>query len=154
MRTYSLAVRTVATAATAGKPGAVLWNPSSNKRLWVVQVGWSKITGTADFQAIARVTARGTQTTTLAAATANDFDNDGVPGTAATIDTAWSVDPTIVTATPNFRWNLGAAVGAGFIWNPPASKGGIELAPGAGLAVYTPVATIMQAADCTFVWEE
>lgn len=151
MRTYSLGLRTAITAATANTSAAVLWNPSTSKRLWVTQIGWAKTAAVADNLVVTRATGRGTQTTTLAAATANDFDNDSAPGTTATVDSVWSAQPTLA-ATPNFKWPLAAAIGAGFIWNVPA--GGFEVPPGTGLAIATPVAIALQAADITFVWNE
>jgi hypothetical protein len=42
-------------------------------------------------------------------------------------------------------------VGAGFQWKFSEP---LEIGPGRGLAVFTPVAVILQPSDFTFIWDE
>lgn len=152
MRSYMLGTRSAATAVAANAVGAVLWNPSTNRSLFVTQVSWAKTVGTVDNLGMVKTSARGTQTTSLAAAAQNDVDGDSIPVSGAAIDTAWSVAPTILSATAYmFRWNLPATVGAGFIL-PMVDP--IRIAPGQGLALLTPPAVILQPADVSFWWRE
>lgn len=144
--------RTAATAATANAVAAVLWNPHASIRIRVYEVSWLKTVATADFLAVGRVSARGTATTSLAAAQANETDFMAAPPSGGVIDTAWSAAPTLVsTSALLYRAPLAAAVGAGFIlpWGEE-----VEVPPGAGLAFFTPVATILQPADLSVAWAE
>ena len=151
MRQFSSAVRTSATAATANIAGAGLWNPGT-RAIWLNQISWFKTVATADNIAVLRNSARGTATN-LAAVQSNDHDYMGAPFSTAGVDVAYTVQPTLVSATAYlFRAHMGAAVGAGFIWNVPGL--GIEIPPGAGIVLVTPPATVLQPADCTFVWTE
>lgn len=152
MRSFILGTRTAATAAAANAAGAVLWNPSTNRSLLVTQVAWAKTVGTVDNLGMVKASARGTVTTTLAAAAQNDVDGDSAPTSGATLDTVWSVAPTLLSATAYmFRWNLPATVGSGFIL-PMVDP--IRIAPGQGLVLLTPPAAILQPADVTFWWRE
>ncbi len=151
MRQFSGAVRSTATAATINVAGAQLWNPGT-RSIWLTQIGWAKTVATVDNIALLRSSARGT-VTSLAAVQSNDNEYQSAPFSTAGMDITPTVQPTYVSATAYlFRFNLGAAVGAGFIWNVP--RDGIEIPPGAGLAVVTPVAVVLQPADCIFVWNE
>jgi hypothetical protein len=145
-------VRTIATAATIDVAAAVLWNPHATIRLRVYEVSWFKTVATADFLSVCRITARGTQTTSVTPGIANETDRAAAPASGAVIDTAWSAQPTKEgTTIPLFRISLPAAVGAGFML-PLGEE--LEVPPGAGLGFLTPVATILQPADLNFAWAE
>lgn len=152
-RLFSVGGRSTATAATVNHAGAQLWNASASKSLYVSQIGWSKTVGTADAVAMVRTTARGTAGSTVTPVQQNDASYDAAPSSGALLDlAAFTVQPTIVsTAAPMLRWMLPAAVGSGFILPIP---GQIEVPAGTGLALITPVATILQPSDVTFWWQE
>ncbi len=151
MRQYSLGARTVATVATANTAAAVLWNPGAAP-IFVNQLSWAKTVATADHLAVVRCTARGTATTTLAAGISSDYDNYEAPISTAVIDTAWSAQPTLQSTTLYlFRWNMPAAISSGFVLPFPDQ---LKVPAGGGLAIVTPVATILQPGDVTFNWRE
>lgn len=151
MPRYAAAVRSANTAATANNAAAVLWNPSGSRAIQLREVWCFKTAATADNQALVRATARGTQSTTVTPDANTCFsDTKLAPASGAVIDTAWSVQPT-VAGTYLARANLPAAAGSGFVWvfsEPWVVK------PGEGIALVTPVATILQASDITFVFDD
>lgn len=152
-REYSVGGRTAATAATANHCGAALWNASSTRWLFITQISWAKTVATADNVGFVRISTRGTAGSTVTPAQQNDYTYDGAPPTGALLDlAAYSVQPTIISSTAYiWRWHLPAAVGAGFILPLPAPIG---VPPGAGLAIVTPPATVLQPADVGFWWYE
>jgi hypothetical protein len=148
---YSAAGRTTATAATADNFGAALWNPDANRALYVKTVSWFKVTATADYAGLVRISARGTQSSTVTPDADNAYDRAAAPPSACVLDIAYSGQPT--AATPYLvRMALPAAIGASWVW--VFSGMGLRVPAGTGLGVATPVATILQAADVTFEWEE
>ena len=153
MRGFSVGGRTAATAATANHAAATLWNASSTKGVYVTQISWAKTVGTADNIGIVRATARGTAGSTVTPAQQNDSDYQAAPPSGCLLDmAAYSVQPTLASATAYmFRFNLAAAVGAGFILPLPDP---IFIPAGAGLVILTPPATILQPADVSFFWKE
>lgn len=152
MARVRLSGRTAATAATANVAGAALWNPHASVRLRVYEFSWGKTVATADFIALARISARGTATSSLTAAQVNETDYAVAPPSGAILDLTYSGQPTLISTTSfMFRWPLPAAVGAGLIQSLPEE---LEIGPGQGLAVITPVATILQPADVGFAWAE
>jgi len=151
MPRYGVGARSANTAATGDNAAAVLWNPSGTRPIQCREVWLFKVNATADFQALVRATARGTQTSTVTPDADNCFgDTKITPASGAVVDIAWSAQPTV--ASPYIaRANLPAAAGSGFIWvlsEPWVVK------PGEGLAIVTPVATILQASDITFVFDD
>ena len=153
MRTFSIAGRSVATAATANVAGAQLWNASSTKSIFVTQIAWSKTVATADFVALVRSSARGTAGSTVTPAQQSDNDYVGAPPSGALLDlSTFSAQPTLISATSYmFRWSLPAAIGSGFILPFPDL---LTIPAGTGLVIVTPPATIQQPADVTFWWKE
>ena len=151
MPRYAVGVRSAATAATADNAAAVLWNPSSTKDIFLREVWVFKTAATADNHALVRVTARGTQSTTVTPDADNCFAATKLaPASAAVVDTAWSVQPTV--AAPYIsRGNLPAAIGSGFIWVYPEPW---VVKVTEGVAIVTPVAVILQASDITFVFDD
>lgn len=153
MRAYSAGGRTAATAATANHAGAALWNASTTKSIFVTVISWSKTVATADNLGLVRITTRGTAGSTVTPVAQNDADFDQAPPSGALLDlAAYTVQPTISSATAyQFRWNLPATVGCGFILALPDV---IEIPAGGGLCLVTPPATILQPADVSFFWRE
>lgn len=149
---WSIAGRPAATAATINHVGAQMWNPSSTKTVWVTAIGYSKTVATADQMALKRSTARGTvPTSTITPTIASDYDRITSPVSAAVLELATFTTQPTLEGVPLLQYSLPAAVASGFIM-PFESKDlhGIEILPGAGLCIYTPVATILQPADVTF----
>lgn len=141
-----------ATTAAANEVAAHLWNPSTTKTLYVREIWYAKSAATADSIMLSRSTTAGT---TPGSTITPDIDNDTqravAPVSGALLYTSnFATEPTL--ATPALaQTNLPAAIGAGFIWvfNTP-----IAVPQTTGLALASPVATIIQIADVTFVWDE
>lgn len=151
-RRYGCGGRSANTAATQDHVAASLWNPSSAVTLQVYEIWVFKTVGTADNHVLYRTTARGTPGSTVTPTINSDFDRGLAPPSGALIDlAAYSVQPTLAASLPIARANLPATVGSGFIW---VFSTPIRIKPGEGLAVATPVATILQASDISFIWEE
>lgn len=149
---WSVAGRGLATAATANHVLAQLWNPSSTRAVWVTAISLANTTTTACHTAVGRTSARGaTPTSTVTPTIASDFQRIISPQSAAVLELAtFGTQPTL-DGVPLYRFPPAAATGAGFVI-PFESKDcqGIEILPGAGLAIFTPVATIHQVSDVTF----
>ena len=147
---YSCAVLSIDTAAAIDDCGANLWNPHASISIFVVEVHIFKVGATVDNPGLVRTSARGTQTATVTPDIDNHYANRYAPISGAVIDTDWSALPTV--AGPYLmRAHLPAAAGAGLIW---VFSQPIEIPAGKGLAVATPIATILQDANITFVWDE
>lgn len=153
MATYTIGGRSAATAATANIPYAELWNPHSTKRITVREIWIANTVATIMNTGVLRSSARGTAGSTVTPGTGSGRLDLTAPQSGALLDLAsFSVAPTYIGAADYLgRWNLPAAIGAGIIhvFSP-----GVEVGPGAGLCVVTPVAVIGQPSDITFVWEE
>lgn len=145
--------RNAATAATANHVAACLWNPHASIRLRVYEISWSKTVATADNMALVRTSTRGTPGSTVTPTIDNETDRAVAPPSGALLDLgAYTAQPTLLNSgTPLWRWNLPAAVGSGFMLSLPEE---LEIPPGGGLAIITPVATILQPADVSFAWAE
>lgn len=152
MSDYIVGGRTAATAATANHVGASLWNPHASIPMRITEIAWAKTVATADNLAIMRITARGTAGSTVTPTIVNDVFRGVAPPSGALLDlAAFTGQPTLDGAVYMHRWNLPAAVGAGIFW---ALRTPIRVPAGTGLALVTPVATILQPADVTFSWSE
>lgn len=149
---WSLAGRSANTAATANHVAAQLWNPSSNRPVWVSAIALAQRAATVSNIALKRSTARGaTPTTTVTPTIASDYEREISPPSAAVLELAtFGTQPTL-EGVPLFSWNDPAAVASGFII-PFETKDlqGIKILPGAGLCLYTIDAVIFQASDITF----
>lgn len=152
-RPFSVAGRSAATTATANHCGGALWNPSATKSIFVTQLSGSKTVATVDNIGLVRISARGTAGSTVTPVAQNDYSFDAVPPSGALLDLgAYTAQPTIVAAGAYiWKWNTPAAIGSGFILPFPKP---LEIPAGAGLAIVTPPAVILQPYDYTFWWEE
>lgn len=153
MRFFSVAGRSIDTAATANHVGAQLWNPDATRSLWVAEIHIQKVGATVDNQGIQRSSARGaTPTLTVTPDLDNDYEREITPDTGAVLELAtFATQPTL--AGPDMvRGNLPATTGAAVQYVFPGR--GIKVLPGTGLCVFTPVAVILQDSDYTFLfWE-
>lgn len=152
MMNYMVGGRSANTAATADHVAAALWNPSSAVTMWVKEIWVFKTVGTADNHCLYYITGRGTAGSTVTPTINSDLERSLAPPSGALLDLAlYSVQPTLAASLCIVRANLPATVGSGFIW---VFSDPIRIKPGQGLAVATPVATILQASDFTFKWAE
>lgn len=144
---YSVAGRTAATAATARTVAAHLWNPDTTDRVNVNEIHIVSTTAGLSNLCIARTTTIGTAGSTVTPDLDNAHNRGKVPNSAAVLGLAlFSVMPT-VDGSDLLRWNLPAVIGAGLMW---VFSEPIEIPPGTGLAIITPVAVILPASDVTY----
>ena len=153
MGRYAISGRSLDTAATADHVGAQLWNPASARSVYVIEVAYTMVGATACFPALVRSSARGsTPTATATPDEDNDFDALVTPASATVLELAtFSSQPTI-DGPYMYRQNVPAAAGAGVIWNFADKP--IRVPAGTGLVVATPVSTILQDGDFTFVFDD
>lgn len=151
---YSIAGRTLATAATANHVAAQLWNPHASERVLVHEITWCQLVATVSNIAVMRTTARGaTPTATVTPTIASDYARSLLPPSGAVLELAtFGTQPTL-EGVPLFRWNMAANIGTGFMYTFPEP---VEVLPGSGLVVCMPpsLSVIIQPADVTFVLSE
>jgi len=151
---YTVRGKTVATAATADHAIAELWNPHSTQRIKVIQLAVFKSAAGAagDSFRLRRTSARGTAGSTVTPVQANHSTNGVAPVSGALLDlAAFTVQPTLVAGELGPDWIAAAFAAAGLTYAIP---GGIEIPPGAGLAIVQAAATIWPISGVTFVWLE
>lgn len=152
MAYYEVAGRSLATAATANHCAAQVWNPSTTRDIYVVEIFFQKTVATADHHMVSRSSARGaTPTVTETPDADNDYMGSAAPPSAFVLELGtFGTQPTLATPTLR-RGNLPAAIGPGnqFIF----AGQGIRLPAGnnRGLCIATPVATVLQPIDVTVV---
>ncbi len=151
MGLYSVGGRHAATAATQGHCAFALWNPSSTKRLEVLEIAWCNTTTSPPHLELNRISARGTPGSTVTPDIDNAFEQDVAPPSGALLDlAAYSVQPTV--EGPRFRQtDTSAAIGAGLSW---LFQEGLAVPPGTGLVIRTFQALIIPVGDVSFVWAE
>lgn len=149
LRAFFVGGRSANTAATANHAAACLWNAGTTV-VWVKQIVCTKTVATADNHCLRRATARGTAGSTVTPTSVFEARQNAAPSGVVLDLAAYSVQPTLAAGELK-RDNLPATVGASWTWvfDEP-----IAIAPGAGLAVVTPVAVILQASDFSFEWYE
>lgn len=138
--------RTTATAATARNVAGAIWNPHSTSRIYLYEVWTFPTTAAATNLAIARITARGTASTSVTAAIDHAIERDTAAPSGFILDLAYSAQPT-VSASNNAVANLPATIGNGvmFGFSDP-----ISIPPGTGIALITTQAAAYPASDVTF----
>lgn len=150
MNRYAATAMTTATAATAENAISTLWNPSTTESIWVTQIHLFKQGGAgavSDVAYVRRVSARGTQSTTFAPGIEHDFQHALAPPSAATIDMAWSVQPTYAGTAQHglVGADIPNAQGSGFMWvfdEPVAIKSATGLGIVTGQAAAFPVSIV------------
>ena len=139
---------------TANTQAVTLENTATSQRLRVMQIaiGIAVAPTTAPAFYLARVTARGTQTTSLVGF---PFDVNE-PASIGAVDTAWSVAPTFVAASKLVMGGLSTTAGGWWIWDFRDSPLIIPNLTTAGLAIVN--ANASGATTGTFtghiIWEE
>jgi hypothetical protein len=146
-----------AVGATADHAMGSLWNPSSTKRLKVLEVCSFYQVGTAITAPyrvyIARISARGTATTTVTPTSANDANGVLAPGSGALLDVTYTTTWPTIIAEPYLLVPMiyQSGHGQGFCYPLPL---GIIVLPGTGLAVVQLNADSSSGHTTSFVWEE
>ncbi len=152
MSVFVIAGRTTATAATINVAAAGIWNPHATARIRLTEIWIASTTAGASNIGLLRTSATGTRTA-RAVVLSENIGNDNASISGFSIDLAYTVQPTYVSATAYLgRWNLPAAIGAGVILTMPGA--GIAIYPLAGIALVTPAAVILPVSDVTFVIDE
>ena len=133
---------------------ANLANTAVSQRLRVMQIaiGIAVAPTTAPVFYLARATARGTQSTTVAGL---PFDVNE-PAPIGTIDTAWSVAPTFVTTSKIVAGGLSVTAGGWWIWDFRDSPLIVPNLTTAGLLIANANASGATTGTFTghFIWEE
>lgn len=139
---------------TANTQVANLVNTGTSQRLRVLQiaVGVASAPTTAPQFYLARSTARGTQTTTLAGQTFDPGDQASI----GTVDSAWSVAPTFSTTNKFVNGGLGTTAGGWWVWDFRDSPLIVTASAGAGLTIVNANAsgTTLGTFAGHFIWEE
>jgi hypothetical protein len=151
---YTVRGRTAATAATADHGVSAIWNPHATQRIKIVQFSLCAAVapGSASGIKLRRITARGTAGSTVTPGIQHHSQRGVAPPSVCLCDlAAYSVQPTFDTGDLGLGWILPAVVAAGIIYPIP---GGIEVGPGAGLAIVTNAAIIVPASDVAWAWLE
>lgn len=151
---YSACGRSAATAATANHAVTALWNPHATQRVRVAQIQMvAKGTpGAGEAYYMQRISARGTPGSTITPAITNHSRHCLAPPSGLLMDlSAYSVQPTLTGNIIGTRWVFPAVVGSAIILPFPR---GIEIGPGAGLAVVHLDNTAAPEFDITWDWEE
>lgn len=138
--------RTAATAATARNVAAAIWNPHSTSRIFLYEAWTFPTTAGATSLAIARITARGTATTSVTAAIDHAIERDTAAPSGFILDLVYSVQPT-VSASNNAAGTLPATIGNGVMigFSDP-----ITIPAGTGLALITTQTAAYPVSDVTF----
>jgi hypothetical protein len=137
-----------AAAATTDNAIIVLWNGGSD-RLRLREVGITNTGSTnAEKAALALVSARGTQTGTLAGSPLDTND----PAAAGTVDFSWSVQPTVGAKLRRTHGIINAM--SSVIFNFWGKKRGIWIPASAGIAMVNQLTSAADAWECWVVWDE
>lgn len=151
---YSVRGRTAATAATADHCVCEMWNPHASQRIKIMN--FSMVAQAAPGAGLGyrfrRTTAKGTAGTTVTPAITNDHRHAVAPVSGVTLElAAFSVQPTLTGNDVVIDWVFAAVAASGLVYPIP---GGIEIGPGAGLALIQVAATAAPIFDVTFSWLE
>jgi len=128
-----------------------LWNTAGSRRIVVREIGLTHhVAGNATNLSLARISARGTATTSTSGERQDPGDVGGT--TFGQVDTAWSVQP---TKSGNYlrRYNGRAAIAGSVFWQWWVGPGLIVPA-GAGVAVLLAVAIASNLHEAYVIWEE
>jgi hypothetical protein len=145
--------RTAATAAPADAAACALWNPHATLAIVVYEISLFATTAPAagSTAVIKRITARGTQTTTVTPSIENDTQRGAAPSSGAVLDLAYSAQPTKAADPSMWGTILAAVIGSGFQQPFPE---GIRVPAGTGLAITAGAAVIVPVSDVSFAFNE
>jgi hypothetical protein len=154
---YTVTGRNAATAGTADHAVWGFWNPHSTQRIKVIN--WSMFAQSAAPAAgwacrLRRISARGTAGSTVTPNSSNHSTLGVAPVSGVLLDlAAYSVQPTLLASSVDLgpRFVFSAVQGSGIIYPIP---GGLEIGPGAGVAMIQVPATISVVFDIGVTWLE
>lgn len=138
------------TAATDAHAIWNIWNPSSTRRIELLEIAYCAIgtPGAGMGFELRRTTARGTGGSTITPTADHHTKRDAAPDSALVIDlAAFSVQPTLDGDELGPGWAFPAVAAAGLIYPLPR---GIEIPPGTGLAAVNRAAIAFQ--DGVWSW--
>jgi hypothetical protein len=147
---YEAGFTTNAPAAAQNNAFSVLWNTGAEP-IYLWEIGQcSDSGGTLPKFALTRISARGTQTAT----TAGTPWNPSEPAAAGTVDSAWSVQPT-VSGTYRRRAHQLGQQSSGLFWLWWATEKGLVVPPSAGVGIVLATAAAAGPAQSTYyIWSE
>jgi hypothetical protein len=153
MARYAVNGKTAATAATIDHGVAAIWNPSSSKRIHLLQLHVVKqAAGAADEPVLRRITARGTPGSTITPSAVNEYEQVATPPSGFLLDlAAYTVQPTLA-ASPLHGWVLPASVGSGMMW--VFDDNGLEIPAGQGILITTGIALAFPVSRVTAIVED
>lgn len=146
---------TTATTGTDAHAIAEIWNPSSTKRIWVVELAANAITAPAAGAGLTlrRSTVKGTAAATVTPNAESSDERDAAPDSAFTLELgAFSGQPTLATGELGLAWMLAVVAGSGIVY--PVSGKGICVPPGTGLCLVNRAAVIFPASEVSFVVDD
>jgi hypothetical protein len=146
--------KNAASAATIDLAQLQIWNPSTSKRIKVLQIHFSKITaGAADEPVIRRSTARGaTPATTTTPTSVMEYEQIAAPPSSFVCEFgAFGTQPTFAAGHLH-GFIVPAAVGSGLMW--VFDDNGIEIPAASGLCVVTGIALAFPASRWTIIVED
>lgn len=152
MARYASTGKTSALTATVDHCVAEVWNPSSTKRIKVLQLHVVATAATAGELGIKRTSAKGTAASTITPVANNEYESIAAPVSAHTLELgAFSVQPTLKTQPYMHSWETAAAIGSGVMW---VFDQEVEIPAGEGLAICCPTAVAYPAARVTAIVED
>lgn len=153
MARYAVNGKTAATAATIDHAIAEIWNPSTSKRIKLLQLHVVKqAVGAADEPVIRRSSAKGTAGSTVTPGIAQEYEQAVAPPSAFTLELAtFSVQPTLI-AGPLHGFVLPASVGGAMVW--VFDDQGLEIKAGEGIVLTTGIALAFPVSRITAIVED
>jgi hypothetical protein len=149
---YSVGGRAAATAASVNNAAAILWNPSSTKRLWVLAFEWCEVVAGSAIGNFIRVSTQGTPGSTITPDVDNAWEQDIAPPSGVVLNlAAYSVQPTFQGPLMR-RIRITNAPGFGGMWT--FDDPGICVPPGTGFGLMTAEGSLIPDGDCSFTWQE
>lgn len=154
---YSVRGRNAATVGTADHAIWGFWNPHSTQRIKLISFSmWAQSAApAAGYSArLRRISAQGTAGSTVTPNSSNDSRLGVAPVSGAVLNlAAYSVQPTLLASSVDFGlgFTFAAVQASGFVYPIP---GGIEIGPGAGVAMIQVPATASVVFEITLTWLE
>ncbi len=150
---YVVQGKTVATAATIDHAICEIWNPSSSKRIHLLQLHVSKqAAGAADEPVLRRATAKGTSGSTITPGQVNEYEQAAAPPSGFTLEmSAFTVQPTLASGALH-GFVLPGSVGAGVMW--VFDDNGLEIPAGQGIVLTTGIALAFPVSRVTAIVED
>lgn len=146
---------TAATAGTDAHAIAQIWNPSSTKRIEIVELGICATTAPAAGAGfvLRRSTARGTPGSTVTPNAEAADSRDAAPDSGFLLDlAAFSVQPTLAAGELGPAWMLAPVAGSGLIY--PVGGRGLTVPPGTGVCLVNRAAVITPISEVFFVVDD